>query len=327
VSTDPVERRDVWTRYWSSGMPHSCGTSYESTYGGAVGRFWRDAFAGLDETDRVLDLATGNAALPRLLCEAMPDALAECDAIDIAQVSPPWLSTLDPQRRQRIRIHAGVGAETLPFAQGTFSLVISQYGIEYADLTRAIPEVLRVRSPAGRIRLLAHHSSSQPVLLARHEIEHIDWLLASDGLLDRASAMVEPIRRSVTEQGRASLARDAAAGQARARFDEVQASLARRLASARCPDVLHEARDWVAQAFRAGVSAGVTAGQHALDQVRVQLVDSRLRLVDLCRHALDEPAVRSLCLSFSAVGLRTTALPLADQGHLLGWAVSADPGG
>jgi len=250
---------------------------------------------------------------------------AECDAVDAARVDPDWLRQLEPQQRQRLRVHGGVRAESLPFADGVFSIVISQYGIEYTDWPVAIAEALRVLARRGRIRILAHHAESRPVMLAGHEIEHTDWLLQHDGLVDLAAGMIEPMARSASAQGRASLAADAAANQLRQRFNDVQTALAERLTTAQCPDVLHEVRDWVAQVFRLATTGGVAAGTQALDQIRRGLVDSRQRLADLRRHALDEVTVRQFSAAIGQGGLHTTAVPLSDQGHLLGWAVCGDP--
>lgn len=326
MTSDAAERRGLWSRYWATGMAHSCGTSYDSTYGGAIGDFWRDAFAALAAGDRVLDLATGNAALPRLLLSLQPQAPIEIDAVDIAQVAPDWPLQLDPPQRQRLRIHSGVSAESLPFVDDRFALVVSQYGIEYADLSLAVPEALRVLAPGGRVRFLMHHALARPVVLAGHEIEHVDWLLQPGGLVDLAAAMIEPMVRATTAEGRASLASDASANQLRARFNAIQAALKLRLQTAACPDVLHEVRDWIARMFVLAPTGGVAGCTQALDQIRSALADSRQRLLDLRRHALDETAVRQFCERLEHAGLRTTATPLSDQGHLLGWAVCGDPG-
>jgi len=326
MTSDAGERRDLWSRYWATGMAHSCGTSYDSTYGGAIGNFWRETFAALAPGDHVLDIATGNAALPRLLLSLLPGLPIGIDAVDIAQVAPAWPLQLDAQQRQRLRILSGVSAESLPFEDDRFALVVSQYGIEYADSTVAIPEALRVLAPGGRMRFLVHHALARPVVLAGHEIEHIDWLLQTDGLVELAAGMIEPMVRAATAAGRASLANDAAANQLRRRFNEVQAELKARLRSAGCPDVLHEVRDWIARMFLLAPTGGMAACKHALDQIRAALVDSRQRLVDLRHHALDETAVRQFCAQLGHAGLKATAAPLSDQGHLLGWAVCGGPG-
>jgi SAM-dependent methyltransferase len=326
MTSEALERRGLWSRYWATGMAHSCGTSYDSTYGGAIGDFWRDSFATLAAGDRVLDIATGNGALPRLLLSLRPHASVEIDAVDMAQVAPTWPLQLDPPQRQRLRIHSGVSAESLPFADHRFGLVVSQYGIEYADLSLAVPEALRVLAPGGRVRFLVHHTLARPVVLAGHEIEHIDWLLQPDGLADLAAAMIEPMVRATTAEGRSSLATDAAANQQRQRFNDLQAALKLRLQAAACPDVLHEARDWIARMFALAPSGGVAGCRQALDQIRDALVDSRQRLLDLRQHALDETAIRQFCDHLGQAGLKASATPLSDQGHLLGWTVCGDPG-
>lgn len=324
MTSEALERRGLWSRYWATGMAHSCGTSYDGNYGGAIGDFWRAAFATLDAGDRVLDIATGNAALPRLLLSLRPQLPIEIDAVDIAQVAPAWVLQIDPPQRQRLRIHSGVSAESLPFADDRFALVVSQYGIEYADLSRAVPEALRVLAPGGRVRFLVHHALARPAVLAGHEIEHIDWLLQPDGLVDLAAAMIEPMVRATTAEGRTSLATDAAANQLRQRFNDVQAALKVRLQTAACPDVLHEVRDWIARMFAMAPTGGMAGCTQALDQIRAALADSRQRLLDLRRHALDEAAVAQFCERLGQAGLQATAAPLRDQGHLLGWAVCGD---
>lgn len=320
-----VRRRSIWSRYWASGMPHSCGTSYDETYGGELGRFWRQAFAPLGADDRVLDIATGNAALPRLLVGCAASELPDCEAVDIADVAPEWLQQLPPAQRRRIRVQGGVAAESLPFADASFTLVVSQYGIEYADRPRALAELHRVLHPAGRVRLLVHHAGSRTVALAQEEITHLDWLLQPEGLLDLADGMVEPIVRAASAAGRAGLATDAAANRLRARFNETQKLLANRLTASPCPDPLHEARDWVAQALGVAAARGVQAGGQALRDIRRNLDESRQRLHDLCRCALDEAAASGLCAALRRPGGTASATPLSDRGHLLGWAVVADP--
>lgn len=321
---DSSRRCEVWSRYWASGSPHSCGTSYDSIYGGSIGAFWRDAFALLVAGERVLDIATGNAALPRLLVASRPGLAVECDAVDLAQVAPGWIDELDPAQRERLRIHSGFSAESMPFADGAFDLVVSQYGIEYADFPRAIGELLRVLSPRGRVRILAHHAQSRTVMLASDEIGHIEWLLHPDGLLGLAAEMIEPIVRAATAEGRERLATDAASNRLRRLFNEKQRALSERLSIAACPDVLREVRDWVAQIFALALTAGRAPALEALAKVPRLLADSLLRLEELRSHALDDADVRRLCEALRDGGVKATTKPLHDGAHLLGWAVLGD---
>lgn len=318
-------RRDVWSRFWATGVLHSCATSYRDNYAGPVGEFWQRAFAALVPGDSVLDIATGNGALPRLLLGTRPETSIECDAVDLAQIAPAWLDATEPAQRRRVRLHGGVVAESLPFRDGTFSLIVSQYGIEYTDLSRSVPEMLRVLAPAGRIRIVAHHAESRPVQLAHEEIGHIDWLSSANGLLDDAAAMMPFMARAATPAGRAALATDSQANAARARFNARQDAMSARIAESPCPDVLHEVRDAIGQLFRVAMTDGADKAQHALATMRGSLADSRLRLEELRRHALDDAGVRAFREQLARGGAGVTYAALNDGSHLLGWVVCSDP--
>ena len=144
---EPNARSQAWSAYWSSGRLHSCAGSFEGNYGGAIGTFWRTRLVHLAPGARVLDLATGNGPLPEMLA-LMHGAAIAVDAVYLAVPAPAWH---DPSRHPGVRFHAGVDMEALPFADGLFDLVVSQYGFEYADHARALAEVLRVAAPRASI--------------------------------------------------------------------------------------------------------------------------------------------------------------------------------
>jgi SAM-dependent methyltransferase len=317
-------RGGVWTRYWATGTPHSCGGSWGETYGGALGAYWRAVFSSTQPGDRVLDVATGNGALPRLLLEVQPDVGVSIDAVDLARIAPAWLGAAPAPQAARVRFHGGVQAESLPFDAATFALAVSQYGIEYTDLDRTVPEVLRVLAPRGRVRIVAHHHDARPVLLAAEEIGHIDWLLSPGGLLDLAQAMCEPMARAATPEGRASLAVDSEANALRARFNDAQQATSHRIEGSGCPDVLHDVRGWIAQAFGVAGAQGTGPARAALDQARRLLADARLRLDELRGCALDLAGAEALCTRLRAGGGQVRSAVLRDGDHVLGWAVEAD---
>lgn len=314
-------RGDTWSRYWSHGATHSFAGSYGSRYGGALARFWSAAFGALPEGARVLDVATGNGALPQLLLDSGNAALS-CDAIDLASIAPPWLAALAPQQRERIRFHGRVAAEALPFADGSFEMVASQYGLEYTDLARSVPELLRVLAPGGKLRLVTHHADSRPVRLARAELGHLAWLGEAHGLLDTCVAMIEPMARAATEAGRASLATDAHANALRARFNELQAQLDLR-AQGECPDVLMEVRHAAGAMFGTAMGQGSEAARRAMQGLRQELDDSALRLRELCDYALDEPRARALAAALAG-GAAYVLEPVMEDSMLMGWAISVD---
>ena len=315
-------RKAVWSRYWSHGVAHSCGGSYGNRYEGALAQFWRTACGGLRPGARMLDIATGNGAVPQLLLASTANSIS-CDAIDLARPEPQWIAGLPRHKRGRIRFHGEQAAETLPFPDAHFDLVSSQYGLEYTELGRSVPEILRVLRPGGRVCLITHHVDARPVRLAAAELRHLDWLQASGGLLDAAGAMIEPMARAATEAGRASLAGDAAANAARARFNTLQQEATSQAAGSDCPDVLAETRVALGQILNLAVEQGVEAARDALAALAQELMDSRVRLQELCDYALDAAGAAALAVALG--GSANDVRPMLDNGVLMGWGMQVRP--
>jgi SAM-dependent methyltransferase len=318
------ERRAVWTRYWSQGATHSCGGSYGSRYEGALAQFWRAAFAGLTPGARVLDIATGNGALPQLLVDFDPDGQFDCDAVDLATLAPAWFDQLPAARRARLHFHGQQAAEALPFGDATFALVMSQYGLEYTDLARSVPELLRVCAPAGQVRLVCHHRDARPVQLAHTELAHMAWLAAPHGLLDTALAMIEPVARAATAEGRASLSGDAGANAARERFNALQTELEQHVDGSNCPDVLLEVRQAVGAILNLAMREGRARAEAALATLRGQLADSALRLEELRDYALDADGAATLGKMLAGPAGKAVIAEISDQDVLMGWTISVE---
>lgn len=319
----PLARRDAWSRYWARGAAHSCVGTYGELYGGAIADFWGGVFGGLPPVARVLDVATGNGVLPRMLLERCRSPGVQCDAVDIAAIQPQWLMGIAPADRERVRVHGGIDAGALPFADATFHLVVSQYGIEYAPLDRAIDEALRVLVPGGTLAMVLHHAQGRPATLAAIELGHLAWLARDGGLLDATAGMLEPMARAATEQGRASLKGDARANAAREQFNARQNELAARGDGKDGADVLFEARDAAMSILAIAGRQGVAAAASALDAYRMELAASETRLRDLREHALDAGAAQALRTRLAAALRVPVSLEELREGagYLMGWAV------
>jgi SAM-dependent methyltransferase len=320
-------RRDAWSRYWARGVPHSCIGTYGDRYGGAIAAFWKEVFAGLPDGARVLDVATGNGALPRLLLDQCRHPRVTCDAVDIATVHLPWLASVAPAERSRVRLHEGVDAAALPFADGSFDLAVSQYGIEYTDLEGSVPELLRVLAPRGGVAMVLHHVQGRPATLAAVEIDHIRWLTAQGGWFDATAAMIEPMARASTFGGRASLQGDARANAARERFNRVQNELSARGEGQDGADVLFEMREAAMSLLAVAGREGAAAAGKALAAKREELIAGATRLDDLRAHALGAEQVQALARRLeSGLGRAVELGELHEQGdHLMGWTLRSLP--
>ncbi len=321
ATPDSRSRHGVWSRYWSSGALHSCPTSYAGNYEGPVADFWHRCFDALTAGAYVLDIATGNGPLPQLLFARAGTRGIACEAIDQADVTPGWPAQLPAALRDRLRFRSGVNVEALPFAAQTFDLVASHYGLGYGNLDLSLPGWARVLRAGGMLFCVLHHAQALTVRLAGEELRHIDWIVEHGGFLDLGLAMVEPVSRAGTAQGRAALAQDPAMNELRGRFNAAQDEAQARVAASSCPDVIHETRRVVAAALDEAAKGRPAPVCERIETYRRALGDTALRLSELRACALDEDGVAQLCSRLSTVGILSDTMPLSDKHGLYGWSL------
>ncbi|WP_460812484.1 class I SAM-dependent methyltransferase [Luteimonas pelagia] len=315
------QRRAAWDQYWSSGALHSCVGSFDGNYGGAIGTLWDAVADHLAPGARVLDLATGNGALPRRLWERRGgEAKLEIDAIDLANVRPAWH---DPARHAAIRFHAGVDMCALPFPDDAFDWVLSQFGFEYAPRSAALHEALRVLSSDGALYLVMHHADSVLATVAREELRNQQALLAPGGVLESAEAVVGWIARAAAGE---QVAGDPRAESARHAYNMAMRDIDRRIAGSAVPDQLHATRDSV-HALLAKRDLRPAAAIEALREHGRALLAASLRTGELLDHALDAPQVEALAAEVGALrpGWRVRASPVSQAEGLLAWVFAAGP--
>lgn len=322
---DLEQRRKAWSRYWQAGPLHCLADSFTGNYDGGIGGFWKEVSGGLQEGQRVLDIGTGNGALPALLEELRPEAVLRIDAVDLAQPAPRWHATLTEDARQRIRFHGGVRAEDLPFPDAGFDLAVSQYGIEYTNHAASARELARTLKPGGRCAFILHSAQSQLCVVARDEVSAADLLLAPGGLLDQGGRLLPYL--AMAASGRLEQLRlDAGANDARQAFNHAMQELQDATAALAHPQLLLDARQWIAGMNQAVLQRQATAEQAAghLQVYRQDIIQARLRSAELVAHALDDTGVSQFAATLTSAGF--TGLehaPLRHQPHLVGWCLRA----
>ncbi len=315
-------RQQAWNSYWNAGALHSCVGSYGGNYAGAVAAFWESRFASLRVGDRVLDLATGNGSLPKLLVErAGPDTHVQVDAVDIAAIAPSWH---DPVRNPGLRFHPGVDMQSLPFPDASFDLVVSQYGLEYAAWPAAIAELLRVCKASGTGALVLHHSGSVLVRVGRVELANHHTLLARDGLLGAARDVLPWVARA--RAGHA-VAGDPQAAASRQRYNEAMAAIAGAIESSPVPDLLIQARETI-HPMLASALGDCSVALASLEDYQGELEGAALRTGEMIDRALDVAAIEALRATVQQLRPEWTlqAEPIAQEQGILGWGVVLGPG-
>lgn len=295
---------------------------------GKVGGYWAAAFTPLTSLQRVLDIGTGNGVLPALLCKLFPVDMPQVDAVDLAELAPRWLGQLPVQHKDQIHFYGGIEAEALPFSSAQFDLVVSQYGIEYAQREAAFAEVARVLRPRGRVCLLLHHADSHLALVANEECVHTRFLLAQEGLLVQARKMLPFVAQGMGSAAEVDWKAPNAMA-VRSTFEQALQQLDMRLRGAKVPDLLHEARAHLGQIFDAAArSRDVSVGVEALNTWVIALEDAALRYEELCSSALTEASIAELADLLVQMGFVDIHYEpfVHESGYLIGWALQARRG-
>lgn len=320
-ASDENARRRAWSSFWASGALHSCVGSFADNYEGAIGGFWRDQFGQLPSPAAVLDLATGNGALPRLLREMSEgeDPPPSIHAVDLARVAPRWFR---PELHRNVSFHPGVGMEALPFADQSFDLVTSQYGLEYARWPDALDEAARVCRPDGRLAFALHHADSVIVRVGRAELSQQRLLLAGDGLLAAAMDVLPWIAKARAADPAAS---GAAARAARERYNLAMAHVGAHNDAEQDAPLLAEARAFVHGLLGGRMGTALTAQARLLAEFRQALEEASVRTEEMLDCALDEAKVKALAeaLGVRRPGGKVDVQTLAQQEGVLGWSVVA----
>lgn len=317
---------EQWDRYWAYGSLHSFSQVAGGNYQGAIAAFWRGRFGTLATGSRVVDIATGNGALPLLALEAAAAAgiEIEVDGVDLADIDPLH-RVQDPALRQalrRVRFWPRTPAEALPFDAAGVDLVCSQYGLEYSDLERSVAEVGRVCAAGGRLALVLHHADSLPLQATAGEIARLDYVLEEARLWLHARNLLQ----ALAQQGRMAGGRDSPkVAKKRRALERSLQSIRRRADGDPAPRMLLGPTQYIHE-----ILAHVGRAPHArllelLEETRQRVLANRRRLADMQQAALDAAGLgrlEGLLRANAFDGIECGPLQESDGG-LLGWRLTA----
>jgi hypothetical protein len=81
--------------------------------------------------------------------------------------------------------------EALPFSDGTFDAVVSQFGLEFGNRPKALAEAARVVKPNGLLTILALPAQSVAVQSARKTVKQARYLLRDATLFNEAFRIIQ----------------------------------------------------------------------------------------------------------------------------------------
>lgn len=143
-----TESTEAWSGYWE--LMQASGRSELPSSIREADHFFLEGTrnVGLDRP-RVLDLASGNGALVKLLMPSIAKAEGIMVALDAS------FEAVDLGRREHQGIAVQSRLEALPFSEGTFDLIVSQFGVEYAQ-SIIWPSIVSVLRSGACLCLLMH---------------------------------------------------------------------------------------------------------------------------------------------------------------------------
>ncbi len=179
-----------WNDYWSQGHKTSFGSAFTNGYEGIIKNIWLACFNDFLPNTHVLDLCTGNASLLRL-AKSSPKEMSDINftGVDYAQiVTNDGFSDLD-----NIDLKFGVDIEELPFSDQSFNYVISNFGIEYSELSRSIAEASRVLASGGELIFVSHCHDSILISSNRQELEMLKKMFQPANVLDNLTELIDAL--------------------------------------------------------------------------------------------------------------------------------------
>lgn len=200
MSTEPVHKpaayssdaNDKWSTYWAGNRVAACMEAADGNYSEVIGQHWQKLFSQLPAGSRVLDLATGNGAVLHFAVNTAQaqDKHLDLYGVDLASIDP-W-SHLDRDKLNNLTLTflPRINIESLPFANDMFDAVVSQYGAEYADLEKMVPEAIRVLKPGGIINWICHSDDSVVYANTIREIKDARYLLEQAAVTEHLQKLI-----------------------------------------------------------------------------------------------------------------------------------------
>lgn len=185
-----MANNEYWSQYWAQGYQTSFGSCFPKGYEGVIKSHWKAIFSNISTNTNVLDLCTGNASLIRLAKETMSDfSQSNFTGVDYAKVT----INDDFEKLENVKVIFDTNVESLPLISRSFDLIISNFGVEYSDLTKSITEISRLLKKGGQVELICHCNQSTIVIANNKELAMLNTMLSTDNAVDCLEKLIKSL--------------------------------------------------------------------------------------------------------------------------------------
>ncbi|PIE37476.1 MAG: hypothetical protein CSA53_06030 [Gammaproteobacteria bacterium] len=155
-----------WSAYWASGALTSLPEDFRENYEGELAAFWYRQLKTLPDNSHIVDVCTGNLALPLLFCEQAEKKQRHwhISAVDIAHIDTAIIAQRFPKKEKYladIQVLDNTAVESLnETLTNPVDFISSQYGLEYCSADDIAPVLAALLKPGGRLAFVAHATDS-----------------------------------------------------------------------------------------------------------------------------------------------------------------------
>ncbi len=169
-----------WSNYWASGIQTSLPQDFKNNYDGEIYQFWEQVVADIPSGGRILDVCTGNGAVALLLAKIAVATGREfiITAVDISEINTKHIKQNNPTTHtDMIEFISGHAVEDLnKFIAPQQDMIVSQFGLEYSDLTRSAYALSQVIKRQGYLVFITHNVNGDIIHYMNKEKRIYEWL-------------------------------------------------------------------------------------------------------------------------------------------------------
>lgn len=316
-----------WDQYWDSARLAARDGESGANYEDAVLDAWRRFFEALGDGITLVDIATGNGAVPVVARQVARENNWQWRilGIDNAAIDPPARFEGSDIDISGIEFLGNTPAESLPLEDATADAVTSQYGVEYTDLSRSIPEIARALREGGRVQFVVHASEGGIVQGAKEEVRHTHWLLRRSQLFPATRDFFAAVRSAESRPGASDGGLREQALRAKQVFQREFEAVSQYAADCRNPAMFNYVLETLAAMHRQRASYALDRMLGKVEAMREAVEAHERRLQANIDAAMDRSELDELTRALGEAGIDVECGEgLRDEtgARLLGWIVS-----
>lgn len=308
-----------WDNYWKRGELHSCISTHDKENQTKINDFWLKVYSGFSDDMTVLDIGTGNGLLPSLAVSYANDKDYnwEVHGVDLADINPAQDVPSAKDILDQVNFQGRIAAEDLPFEDGYFDLVTSQYAVEYSDMTRSMAQIARVLKAGGQFCAVLHSHTSLVVIQNKENIREANFLLDS-GIFGTCKELLSRILTGKYPDR-----------EVQAMVDQYVDNLARLSQTYPDPSALNTIpvmQNSLLEILKLGQKYAPQQTFEMVDNARLRLMAQRDLLRDLVGSALNETDVFNLQAQLAGLGFEVKVdqdFHIGQQKKILGYYIQA----